>query len=582
MTKLQIDSGGEYLLGYAKARLRLLTSLRNSLGVGILHRWYALGTGEKIHIISCSIGDTIRIISGGRWDFFFQDPEYIGEQRADIYFGVVGKPALRKVAIGHVSANGTPYSSRISSQLAFFDPVAGWRQIDKNEKVSAFAPGDFGGTFFSPSNSSEDEKIVAVLTNGPNKVLTDGTNYVAVTALVNGNIVLATKTDCFFHSKEGSVGVYDSSRIVSLAESQRKDAAGNLVNPTGLLQDVTWLSPNVTLQITPLINYTDLFTTFTDQGIPLTQIYRNGVLEASSSTILALDLQRLTICSKDTFSLWNFGGLDVKILAGKRQSDGTYVYTSNTYAFDPDYQTNWGTFNAATLLHGFSDSETYNFNIYIRSLAVGPFPQVIVTAAMDSKGVKTEAVAFPMTYLEYTAFPIAPIIYNMIAFFSKACFIGVTSKGTAFRRHVFFYFTDGTNALVPFPAGAAHIVATLAVGSKTKAYTYATDGGVKYLACSDGTLTVLPDPTRLASDGVTVETPTSVLTTGAIDQKEGAVIMFEAAWATEPLFTVHHWDEDGVIFDYERPALTYALFPVLGVPVQTPLRRMELIEFWGA
>lgn len=579
-----VESGGEYLLSFAKQKIAYMHKQMAGAGPARLERVFIVTDGSQIFLKSLrslrgQFIDTIRITASGSWDFYLQDSEFFGDQRIDYYFGQVGKPQLKKISVGRGDALGGAFASLRSSQLLFHDPAAGWRQIDKNQKLSAYAPTAFGGSVVTPAPTSSDTKVISVITNGADEVLTDGTNSVAVTTLGGGQFVVATKTNGFFACKVETPGVSASSRIVSLAESVRRDDAGNLVNPTGVLQDATWFTPNVTLQINPLANYTDLFTTFTDQGLPLAQIYRNGILETTSSTILALDAARVTICSKDTFSLWSFSGLDAKLLIGRRQSDGTYVYSANTYAFDSAYQSSFG---SGSVTKGFSDAATYYFDIYIRTLVVGPDPLVIVTSSIDSSGVRSEAVAFPMTYAEYTAFPIAPITYFSIAFFNKSCFIGVSSKGTALRRHIFFYFSDGTKTIFPFPAGAADIVLSLAAGSKTVAYAHAADAGINYLADSAGSLTVLQNPTRLAADGVTVESAVAVLVGGFIDKKEGCALMFEAAWATAPEYTVHHWDATGQIFDYDRPALTYKIFPVIGVPAPTPLRRMELIESWGA
>lgn len=67
MTKLQIDDGAEWLLGYARAKLALLNSIRAKGSSKSMMQWFALDSGEQIHINSTAVGDTIRIIGGHQY-----------------------------------------------------------------------------------------------------------------------------------------------------------------------------------------------------------------------------------------------------------------------------------------------------------------------------------------------------------------------------------------------------------------------------------------------------------------------------------------------------------------------------------
>lgn len=604
-----IQSGGEYLIPFAKRMAERQHLMMRDSGLTASVRDYLIDSNTTIHIESLMVGsgllanfvDKVRITAGGGWDFYLQDPEFFGTQRADIYFGKVGKPGLRKVSMGRLSINVAPFASRKDAHLMFFDPAAGWRQIDKNQKVSAYAPSSFGGSVVTPTPTSEDTKMVAIITNGANVVLTDGVNYVAVTSVGLGTLyVAAIKTDGFFVSQglDTSSGFY-LLKLVSLAESLRKDTFGNFINPSGILQDAI-LHPPVSGSVnaySPILNYTDIFSlvTLTDSlGVVVLKFYRGGVLGYTSTSLLGAP--SFNGCSKDSVSSYVEAGSStgtafierILVINGKRRDDGIYVFSELTVTLDTLVFANGtlGGYNGPINAIGYSDARTVLFSSRIRQIAFNTFE--FYTYSIDALGNKTELAGFPYTYADAIAFGFGVGFHaasvRTVGFNTKSCVLGACSTAlysNSWCRTIFFYFSDGTSMRVILPNAARDLSISQSAASKTVAYVYLIDGGIKYLIDSLGGLRVLPDPTRLAADGVTIENPTSIASGAFIDQKEGCALIFEASWATAPFFTVHHWKEDGTIFNYARPALTYAVFALLGVPTATPLQRMELIEFWG-
>lgn len=70
MIHFNIDSGGEYLLGFAKQKLIELKKLRAGLGVDLLQKWFSLASGDRVHVKSHLDNDFIRIVSGGNSTMF--------------------------------------------------------------------------------------------------------------------------------------------------------------------------------------------------------------------------------------------------------------------------------------------------------------------------------------------------------------------------------------------------------------------------------------------------------------------------------------------------------------------------------
>lgn len=596
MPRLNIDAGGEYLLPFAKRKLDVLKGELARAGRTVGSKFVLVDTGETVFVNTLKVGsfwqDSIRItVQKGRWDFYIVDSEFAGAQGIDMHFGQVGKAKLTKHAEGNSSVASTPFSSSASSQLIFPDITLGWRWIDKNQKLSAFAPATFGGTAVA---TSEDSKVVALLTNGGDQRLTDGAIVVPVTPTTGAPTlyVRATKRDGFYVSQGLDTGVFKA-KIISLARSIETDTNGNVIDPTGTLQDET-LPATVIFMAVPLVNYTDILTSGLDHsGLSGTLLlYRNGVLEHTAATVVVSQSPLAYVCSKDSVTFFldmenNYGNTSggtfdehLLIIDGMRQDDGTYLYIEQVVSLD----TNWYGFPIAspalTVNSGFSDSARQFFVIHVREVAA---VLEIVTQSIDSSGNRTEAIGFPFAYSEAVAYgsALGTTGYFTVAFYDKSCFIGPSpSAGVSWRRTIFFYFSDGTHALGALPAGAAHVVPASVGGSKDTAYVHVTDGGVEYLVDSTGSVRVLALPTR--DIGASSETAILAFVGSFIDQKEGCALMFEAIWGTSPQSSYHHWDENGAIFTYGPPSLTYDVLPLLSVPTPTAQRRMELIEAWGA
>lgn len=61
--RLEIENGGEYLLGYARQRLVDLKRQRCDLGIDFKDRWYSIPTGERVYLRSHLDFDLIRILA---------------------------------------------------------------------------------------------------------------------------------------------------------------------------------------------------------------------------------------------------------------------------------------------------------------------------------------------------------------------------------------------------------------------------------------------------------------------------------------------------------------------------------------
>lgn len=568
---LEIDPGGEYLLPFARKKLRILKQQLEANGQPEGVHFVYVDSASTVFVRALRSGnqwiDTIKIKSESGWDFVIQD-QSADRKNLTTWFGTVGKPALKQQAIVTDSL-GTAVPStplKTGSNVMFLADDKGLLEfVDKSQKPAAYALVGSVLQLMPTLFDAEDKKLASasLLTDFAHWVVTDGATQQTCNSYLAFQTVVASKKEGFFVSYDLNVFAPAPLQLTSVTQGLLLDA----VLSVGQTPDSV------------LANYTDAFV-FAYTGAGTQQIiYRMGGIDYVAGNVPAAGAPgfgRASICTKDAAHFFaDFDGyfngapfLGPKVerfvcVRGVRNSDGTYTYSEAVAQFDSSYNTG----NPARALISASDTTAYVFGCYVRSPPKGTGGGSISCVGSDGT-----TVAFP-TYPDVASN--SETFVGAVRFKGRACVAISLLLQLSAAQVLMFAFSDGS-VVACTPPGAAPFTAasTLVAGSKTVAYAYLSGSALlKYLADSNGNciaLTLPPGATAIAVHGF-------------IERAIGCRLMFTASYGGAIPRTFHHWDETGAIFNYTVPTFVNvaANAALITIPTPSSIHKMELLDKWG-
>lgn len=629
--RLDIEPGGESWLLFAKERLKWLKQRRADLGINFMqHRW-ATSDGAMIHLRSHLGIDTIKItVSGGRWDFVYTN--YEGEFHAMPYrkltgiFGDITKQDLVKKRISD-KLTGVFFAGKTAreSMGLFRDDlddsdnpgavIARNRFINGLKQIRDYEPTNLPliGIF---ALAAEDNKIVANagFIGGYNE-MTDGTTHVAMPAVTTSGFVqrIASAT-----RSEGYMIIWEYPEFAGYYGGRLKIVSLSL---SDVVQDVTFTPVIDTVELTfaaQLANYTDIFVLVADvrnTGTYSTFVYRqtvkpeildvNGVVitpaasdggldytfgAALSHILFSVAIDGWAICTKDgIFGVGILRELSVdhltytfsfRVLVGIRNVSGTYDYSESGGIFDTSLAPYAPLALGSPVIQASAD-DAFLFIIYQKIL--GDLSGYEVVFKIFSRSGQ-------LLVIHPLVITIAFQIMTSISFASRACAV-VRVFGEGINNSILFVWSDGEVITLLIPLGLVFKTPLYYGGSQSVAYTYwaITDFtgnesvNEHYFASSDGALVRLFIPPPIPATDTTPEYPvTAIIPAGFVEKKVGCALLFTAHYVGhEP--TIHHWTEDGTIFNYSNPGYDFAppLAARISIPLPSAIHRMRLIEQWA-
>lgn len=599
--KLQVEAGGEKFVKWAKQRLAMLTGLRKELRLPVMQKDWMID-GSLIHVRSTEFGDTIYITASGSWSYYILNIN--GAATAfDGQFVTVDKKTIKLIS-GNILIQNRAVVTGEKAMLVYIDINQKWKWIDSKLKIADYKPNDFVGVIQPPFfdkrgiDATENRPIVSFDGNvsSGTYILTDGINSVSVTG-INPPYTLATASDGFMIDSTRGTRL----KIVSLAESQRKDSSGSFVNPTGVLLDIPF-SGTFGFLNPPVTNYTDQFSLFSDDPTLIgatNHIYirRNGAQEyvstntvTFSNSVFLGDTQApkdriFSFSDKEGFiSPTNFGSSStpahVIVIQGARQSDGTYIYAESSVLISNTFCGKGGGGQIAFIV-GQSMIGATIFLVSPRDISSGAGSTVDTLVVINSDGSVVEVLRAPSPGNSVTAPIFNPS--GPIAFKNYSFIVGVRQVTSSKFDHVYFVRSDGLFIEVVLPtANTSNPGNSLPIsGSKTVAYVYLEEilGATtdRYIASSDGKAILLDvPPPKPATSTTSAKAVLAVIISGFIDQKIGCRLLFIVVYA-DSTASHHHWDENGKIFTYDSTTA----FAVNNIPVPSSISRMKLLDKWG-
>lgn len=584
---LDIASGGEYLLPFARKKLQVLKQQLADTGQTIGNRFVVSDSGATVFVRTIKVGsiwiDTIRITAESGWDFLIYD-QSTDRSSVVVWLAAIGKPNFSKAVT--VSGTSRPLTNmtpvRTDDNCMFIIPDNGaWKFVDKSKTAKNYLLDATTLTSVPVSFDAESKKLVVYKPTGVQSVpsFSDGTTQIAVNNL-NAVSNHATKTDGFFVTFDNTkIGVGVPVQITSLSQ--------------GLTMNITLPSTATSGVGTSIANYTDIFLgAFDDPTGTIKRhalILRGAGIDFTSTNFSASGgTGSLHVCSSSAIHVFidldnrigaaTFPGVPVTArmvaIRGVRNTDGSYTYTETVALIDNDFSADA---SSAVFALATSVDTGYAFVFYqTRSGGIGTGKIIGSDGTVTAVPLGLPGGLFPLT------------AFGALQFKTRACLVANVQGTGGFFDTVMFTFSDGALALPVMPGNTANTSfrdTGFCAGSQTIAYAYVsvkpqnspTGLAQNYLLDSTGSSILLTLPTN--SSGVQA---TSVTVQGFVEQKAGCRLVFTASYPGGAPRSYHHWDETGTILTYATPAFVN-ISPTLGaitLPTPSSIHRMMLVDKW--